>query len=373
MYDDIENGKVKICFVSLNSYSLLRDNKQKYIGGAELQQVEIAKELRLRGFNVVFITYGKKQNEFVNGLQIVTTYNRENIEQSSSIIKAFIIYKKMKEVNADIYFYRAGSPGIVTFFGKLLGKKVIHHIASDAQFIRRVFFEKSKFKGYLGKISNWFDIKFSDVIISQNEFQKSILKERYNVNSIEIKNALNLSLLDTKSYDKEHILWVGTIRAVKQPHIFLKIAEKFPKYHFIMIGGVGESLELFKNIKNIADRIKNLDFKGFIPHDQMAEHYKKAFLLINTSEIEGVPNVFLEAWKYSIPVLSLNVDPDGILSKYQLGCCSKTFNQLLLDIETLMENNVLRNTMGKNGRRYIEENHDLRKIVNHYQKLIEKM
>jgi len=373
MYDIIEVKKVKICFVSLNSYSLLIDTHQDYIGGAELQQVEIAKELRQRGYEIVFITYGENERKSSNGIQILPTYNRNNVKQYSSIKKAFIIYKKMRTANADIYFYRAGSPAIVTFFGKLLGKKVIHQIASDTQFIKRNFFEERRFQGHLGQIGNWFDIKFSDVVISQNEFQNSMLKDRYNINSVEIKNVLHLAPLDNIRTDKITILWVGTIRAIKQPDLFLKIAKHFPEYNFVMIGGLGENIELFNDTKNAASQIKNLDFKGFVTHDKISDYYKKAFLLINTSEMEGVPNVFLEAWMHSIPVISLNVDPDGVLSKYKLGYCSKSFNQLLSDVKKLMEDKKLLNIMGKNGRKYIEENHELKKLVNKYEKLIENM
>jgi glycosyltransferase involved in cell wall biosynthesis len=369
----LEIKKEKICFVSLNSYSLLTENTQRYIGGAELQQVEIATELQRRGYEIVFITYGNDKNKSYNGIQIVTTYDRNNKKSFSLIKKAYVIYKKMKEVDADIYCYRTGSPGIVTFFGKLLGKKVIHHIASDAWFTKGVFLERSIFRGYLVKICNWFDIKLSDVIISQNDFQKSILKEKFRVNSIEIKNALNLSPVNTDESDKNYVLWVGTIRSIKQPEMFLKIAEHFPENHFVMIGGSSEDPSLFEKIKITADTIKNLEFKGFISHNKMSNYYKKAFLLVNTSLIEGAPNVFLEAWMNSIPVISLNVDPDSIIKKYKLGYHSKTFNQLLVDIKTLLENKELRSTMGKNGRRYVEENHDLMKIVNQYEKIIERL
>jgi hypothetical protein len=48
---------VKICFVSLNSISLLSKSSVEYMGGAEFQQVTLAKELLNRGHEIIFLTY----------------------------------------------------------------------------------------------------------------------------------------------------------------------------------------------------------------------------------------------------------------------------------------------------------------------------
>ena len=68
--------KKKICFVSLGSAPLFSSNEElKYVGGAEIKQVLIAKELAKRGFNISFITYDeelKKKKEF-NDIEIIKT------------------------------------------------------------------------------------------------------------------------------------------------------------------------------------------------------------------------------------------------------------------------------------------------------------
>ena len=140
-----------------------------------------------------------------------------------------------------------------------------------------------------------------------------------------------------------------------------------------MIGGEGESSESFKKIKNAAEKIQNVEFKGWMSREKIYFYYHKGILLINTSKNEGFPNVFLEAWSCSIPVVSLNVDPDGIIAKYKLGYCSNTFEQMLANINTLLKDKELLKTMGENGRKYIEENHDIRMIADQYENLIENL
>ena len=229
----LEDHKLKICFVSLNSYPLLTNKGWGYTGGAEVQQVELGKELKKRGYEISFITYGKNSDEIkkVNGIEIVPTYDRNEVNNLSFLRKALCLWKKMKEVDADIYFFRAGSPGIASIFGKLHQKKIINFIASDSQVSGEVITKRSAITGFLIKIGNWFDIKLSTIVISQNNFQKSKLKNRFKVNSIIIRNALNIPP-QTDNHKPVYILWVGTIRSVKQPTLFLKIARHFPRYKF---------------------------------------------------------------------------------------------------------------------------------------------
>jgi len=372
MKNSLKSSKPKICFVSLSSYPLLKDMDLGYIGGAEIQQVEIARELKKRGYKISFITYGNycNNNESFDEIKIFFAYERNHVKDYSILKKAYYIYKKMKEIDADVYYYRAGSPGIIPLFVKLLNKKIILHIASDAQITSIMINTKNKIEGILAKIGNWLDIKLSDVIISQNKYQKLLLKDKFKIESIIVNNAFNLPPYNINYSKKNYLLWVGTIRSIKQPELFIEIAKQFPEYKCLLIGGIGESPELFEKIKNKSNLIDNLEFKGFVPHNKMFSYYENAILLVNTSKIEGFPNVFLEAWMHYVPVVSLNVDPNGIISKYQLGYCSKTIKKMFDNIKTILDDNKLLKTLGENGRRYIEENHDIKKIVDQYENII---
>ena len=50
------------------------------------------------------------------------------------------------------------------------------------------------------------------------------------------------------------------------------------------------------------------------PYGETMELIGRAVAVVNTSTFEGMPNVFLESWMRGVPVLSLQVDPDGIIS-----------------------------------------------------------
>ena len=374
MNKTLENQKIKICFVSLNSYPLFTKKKLDYVGGAEVQQVKIAKELKKRGYAISFVTYGFENNkrEIVDGIDILPAYDR-NDKNLSFLKKIVCIWRKMKEADADVYFYRVGSPFITSIFGILKKKKNIKSIGSNTELTRELIIKNNFFKGSFGKILNWFDIKFSDVIISQNNFQKSKIKKMLKGDSIIIKNGIDVPVQIKKEEKDNSLLWVGTFKDVKQPDLLLKIAKILPKYNFIMVGGEGKNPELFNNIKNEANNISNLQIIGFVPHNEVVNYYKKAVLLINTSKVEGFPNVFLEAWINSIPIISLNVDPDGIITKFKLGYHSKQFDNMIENIKVLMENRSLREEMGNNGRKYIENYHNIKNVVNKYENVINNL
>jgi glycosyltransferase involved in cell wall biosynthesis len=169
------------------------------------------------------------------------------------------------------------------------------------------------------------------------------------------------------------VLWVSTIRSVKQPLLYLTLAKRLPEYKFVMIGGEGEDPDLFRKIRSEATKIPNLDFKGFVSHDKIFTYYQQAALLVNTSKTEGFPMIFLEAWSYFNPIVSLHVDPDELISKHKLGYCSKHFDQMVTDIRTLLTNNELRQTMGKNARKYVEEQNDVKRIAEQYETVMQNL
>jgi glycosyltransferase involved in cell wall biosynthesis len=99
----------------------------------------------------------------------------------------------------------------------------------------------------------------------------------------------------------------------------------------------------------------------------MLSEYRRAGILVNTSESEGFPNTFLEAWSNYVPVVSLKWDPDEIICRHKLGFHSKDANQMKLDIIRLMNDGKLARELGLNGRRYVETHHSSKVISDSYE------
>jgi glycosyltransferase involved in cell wall biosynthesis len=72
----------------------------------------------------------------------------------------------------------------------------------------------------------------------------------------------------------------------------------------------------------------NLRVEGAVPHNRVMDLMSSAILLVNTSELEGFPNVFLEAWSCGTPVATLGVDPDGLIHDEGLGWVCDSVDEL---------------------------------------------
>ena len=372
----------KVCFVALAAYPILASMNLDLVGGAEVQQVLLAKKLKSlmtheyengkvflqqrRGFDISFVVsdFGQPSLEIIDDIKIFKTSSHGNSKNLRSI---FSILKALNQTNANIFYVRGGEllVGLVAFYCCLRKKKLVYAIASD----RSVDIKKNGFNSIIFK----FALKNSHIIITQNEYQQKLLKKNFNKDGILMKSHIILNDEKPKKSIQPIVLWISTLKKeLKQPELFLKLASIIPDVKFQMIGGPSkDNPKYFEKIKRLAAEIPNLEFIGFVPYSKIDEYFNRASIFVNTSKVEGFPNTFLQAWAAYTPVVSLNVDPDKILCEYKLGFHSKTFNQMVEDVKTLLEDEELRKKMGSNGREYVERKHGIKKITERYIRLFE--
>jgi len=370
-------SKPSICFVSLQAYPLLGNSDCKTVGGAELQQVLLAKELASRGFEISFVVgdYGQKKLEEVNGIIIIKS-SQSFISHRNRVLRsvpdALSLQRAMNIANADIYYQRTAHfyTGQVAFFCKIKRKKFIFSIGHDSNCDINLLNKLNK----AIKFMYVYGIKNADCIVAQSKEQQSLMKENFGKDSVLIKTGHFLPEHRPDKNTPPTILWVGALsKGKKQPELFLKLAKSIPDAKFQMICAPSIDKRYYQQINELADRIPNLDIVGFVPYPEVNQYFERASIFVNTSSVEGFPNTFIQAWARYTPVVSLNVDPDEIICKYKLGLHSRTFKQMVEDVKLLLEDEELREEMGVNGRKYVEREHDLKKIVEKYIKLFKTM
>jgi glycosyltransferase involved in cell wall biosynthesis len=364
--------KIKLCFIAPNAYPLLIKNRSNNVIGPDLDQVTLAEELSNEDYDISFITYyDEHQLKKINDISIINIYDPNS--KINFFFKLIYVWKSLKKADSDIYFHYGDFLGITSIYTFLYKKKSVFRIGSDyfvnKKIVNKKIKEFSRSKLSLRSIGSWLEIKLSTVICLQTKFQLRMLKSNYGKSGVIIKNHAKIidSYKKQLSQKKFIALWVGSIADVKQPYLFVKLAKELPEIHFCMIGGyVGD---INKKFIEFANNLDNFNYLGSVPPSDMNNYFKNASVLINTSLFEGFPNSFIQAWMNYTPVISLNANPDGLITKKNMGFHSKSFDQLKKDLEILFNNNQLRNEMGSNGRYYVEEEHDIDKIIIQYKKL----
>ena len=373
--------KKRICILSEFGYASIT-GKGTYIGGAEVQMSIRAKELVKRSYDVSFVTFGKTSSlyEVIEGVKVYNVF--DNRVGGYSYLFPQNIYKLIKilnKIDADIYIKKGYSPltGVVAFVVKLMNKVFLFVISHEWDV--SINLDISNITN-LSNIFYRFGVKHCYRVICQTHRQKNLLEQKIGKDGVVIKNLYLVPKIENIKRDPQRlkILWVGRLAKWKRVELFLKLAEKLPDCRFWMIAPEPYLHELshreyHNKIKKAVDKIDNLDFIGYIPHKKINRYYRESSMLVSTSICEGFPNTFLEAWGNSIPVVSLGFDPDEIICNNKLGFHSKTFEQMVEDVQTLLKNESLRKEMSMNSRRYVEKEHDIKKILNEYQGLFNRL
>jgi hypothetical protein len=361
--------KKKICFISPHAYALFNPKINSTFGGAEVQMSLISKAIsKNKNFdvNLMVADYGQKDIEKFEKVKIWNSMNLNNttFNQAKSFFKVF------KKINADVYIQRTLTrfSGLIAIYCKLTKKKFIYMVANDGETDE----SHRLYSTFLNKILSRLVFRFAKKIIVQNQYQKKALEKKYNPEKIIlIKSLYNMHKPIFKK--KENILWVGRLdNQYKRPEIFLKLANQFPDEKFVMISPIADGQEkTFKNIKKTALKIKNLEFIEYVPFKNIQKYFDNAKIFVNTSIQEGFPNTFIQAGMGKTPILSLNVNPNKFITKYNCGYyCNNSYENIVKNLKKLLKNkNDLKNK-GNNVFIYVKNNHDINKKIMEMTKLL---
>ncbi|MFM8319547.1 MAG: glycosyltransferase family 4 protein, partial [Chloroflexota bacterium] len=199
--------------------------------------------------------------------------------------------------------------------------------------------------------------------IVQNTNQLELARA-FDVSAVLVPNPIDLAPDYPAQPGARQVLWVGnTEQTVKQPQIMLELARRLPEYEFVMIITPIQP-DAYAQIEQAAGRLPNLTVCSRIPYRQVEQYFARARCLVNTSVYEGLPNTFLQAGKYRVPLLSLNVDPNGMLTQHNCGLlCGGDLQRLESHLRNLMTDDALHGQLGTNLHAYVQEHHDQHKII----------
>jgi glycosyltransferase involved in cell wall biosynthesis len=355
--------KTKICFFT-GYFPLLQ-------GGAEYQTYLIANSLEPGKYDRFFISmHGGKEGVYaVDGYRI---YNIKTIKILSRFGKHYFAYypkirRILSEEKPDIVYQRMGfsTTCILYYLAKKLNFRFIWACASDRDLSG---FGLNGFRNILNDVDDLiktYGISKAETILVQSNHQKRILKENFGRECYLVPNSQPKPENQTvKGEDPIKVLWISNIKRLKRPEIFIDLAGQFrdhPRVKFIMIGRAARG-DWQRHLEERISGLVNLEYLGEKTIEEVNNILSGSHILVNTSEYEGFPNTFIQAWMRKVPVVSLNVDPDRILRNRKIGFHSGNFEQMALDLEKLIDDKNLREEMGSRAQDYAYERHTMKNI-----------
>jgi glycosyltransferase involved in cell wall biosynthesis len=172
-----------------------------------------------------------------------------------------------------------------------------------------------------------------------------------------VEPALNPSMHADRA---PYVAWVAMLRQPKRPDLLIDIARKLPGVRFVVCGGVsghrshaGYSAHILSDMESVP----NIEYLGQVSPKKSLQVIQEAAVFLSTSDSEGFPSTFLEAWTSGTPVVSLTVDPDRLLKNQGLGLVSGDTQQAAMDIMNLIGQSRLREEIGLRAQDYIRRRH----------------
>jgi glycosyltransferase involved in cell wall biosynthesis len=351
-------------------------------GGGELQVALLAKALALKGHEVVIIAPGSQENFITaEGVKLISV---PNWNKGLKGVRLFLyriprLKKMLIEQNADYYYVRMRTYlHLLPFWAsKKVKAKFIIAAACDldtlSHSIKFKYEYKPKFNLFRFLTVDLpadlvFDylLKKADYVILQHSGQ------RINLGSAKGKIIIFPNIFDfsnitpPKNPVKDYFIHPGALSILKgSENLYTLITSLHRNIPIVIVGQPTDkkSKKLYKQLQ----KVENVVLKGRLNHKETIQLIANAKALINTSNFEGFPNIFLEAWASGVPVISLNVNPGEVFNKHNLGTyCEGDLNKMKKSIELFKNDSFQKEKLIS----YVVDFHDFRMAADRFLNII---
>lgn len=366
-------NKRKICFLGLDNYPVINPKfGDFYFGGESVQQTLLAKAFVGHGFetSMVCMDYGQEDGEILYGVKVYRSFK----EKAGLPVFRFIapritsVWKALKCVDADIYYQSCASvwTGVVAQFCRTYGRKMIFRLAHDSDCIPG----KQLVRFWRDRKIYEYGLRNAHFIAAQSKQQQILLRKNYGLDSTIINMTVEMPQIIPDPKQDIDVLWVNNFREFKRPEKVLDLAKLCPELSITMVGGaVPGNEDLYVKLQTESETIPNLNFEGPVSYHKVNDFFLRTKLFINTSDSEGFPNSFLQAFARKIPVITF-FDPDGVIEAKQMGKRCTDIDDMALQLEKLLVNDEEHKLLGMNGYKYVDEGYGPQIIVHNYNRMI---
>lgn len=322
----------RICLLGLDNLSVLAPEASgQPPGGEPVQQTLLARALVRRGFEVSTIVADDRYPDGATR-EGITTYRAYRPSAGLPVLRFFHprwsgVMSALRRAAADVYYTSCASITVAQLsqVAAERGARSVFRIASDSdcdprRLLIRLWRDRKIYEHGLRRV---------DAILAQSQHQARLLRTNYgresSVAGMFVAPPVSIPEFDARGTPA---LWVSNIRHVKRPDVLLQLATAAPQVGFTMVGGPVSGAEAeFVAARQAASGLPNVRFAGPIPFAEVARSFADARVFVNTSDVEGFPNSYLQAWIHGVPVVAF-FDPDGLIAREGLGVAVSSVDEM---------------------------------------------
>jgi len=339
-------------------------------GGAEYQIDNLIESLAAtKRYEIAYLARIVDPTFEPRGYRIERIGRSNKVSPLGYLMDAPPLYRALKNVRPNVIYQRVacGYTAIAAHYAKQNGARMIWHVAHDQDVTEGgQTGGRNPIRPFLEKRSVEYGIRHAQHIVVQTEHQARLLKQNYNRSADAV--IPNFQPEPSEVIDKSGpliVLWVANFKPWKQPDLFVRAANALRELagvRFVMVGtpatGRGDrewSAALMQSIRDTP----NINYVGEKRQSEVNQLFGRAHVFVNTSRYEGFPNTFIQAWMREVPVISLDVDPDGVLDRERIGTRAGSLDSLIDAICTYATDHALRAEVGARARRYALRRHSM--------------
>lgn len=333
--------------------AIINRHKEDTYGGSEVQCDIIARQLKNFGHEIIYLAMDgqEKYSASYTTIPVKTTTEITDVCKREHPDLVYWRFNKNHFLKTVRELSQFNIP--IVFAGSNLNdlkrwKKAV--INQDKSIIKKVIIH-----GLTGitHLRNHLGFRYvSGVVVNNEQFLDAV--------SNPVKTHIHSSVEDRAvkfTWERPYVLWVSSLKPIKRPEVCLEAALSLKEkgVDVLMIGPVQK--KQYEYIQNHRSTPENLHYLGAKPNEVVNGAIKESICLIHTCRPEGFPNVFMQAWQYGKPVVSLEYDPDQLLEKKGLGLVSQNeITSFISNIERVIDDKELRDDMAEKAKLYTEQN-----------------
>ena len=220
-----------------------------------------------------------------------------------------------------------------------------------------------------------YGLRKADIIAVQGLKQQKLLMSNYNLRSDPVNMVVEIPPKSELCVHRKDIdvLWVNKMRPFKRPELVIELAKLMPDSFFLIIGGPCPRLgDYYSQVSAMAANQPNLRFVGPVPYHRVNSYFERARVFVNTSESEGFPNSFLQAWVRGVPVVSF-FDPDHLIERHNLGYAVSNLREMAKYTYAFLKDEQARLSVGAIARSFVIDHYSPLTVARTYIRLFGKL